>query len=412
MAETERKIHAFESTVLVDKTIKEEGHDPNSLGKSSAKFIWCICRVCGNPHRIRKGFFTKSGSACHKECRIKEQSVLGSPFENPEVREKSKITNKQRYGFDVAAKNSNIRAKISESKTQDKIPSCKIDIQNSICSDTYLKNNVKFQINCLNVVPKNCLDIYFPDHNFAISINESKSISEFTLDQYEAKNIHLIKTMRCNDMGIRLLHIFEHTWEKKEDQYKSFIKNILNNNSRKIYARKCIINNNFNDWFIENNHLQGFGGLTVKFFNLEHEGEVVMSLTLGRHPRNTKNEKTIVLNRLCSKSSVTVAGGSSKLFKAACSWAKSEGYKNIISWSDNSWTNGDIYTTLGFRLDQELPVDYFYWDMKNNRYVSKQSQKKSNNGCPKDITERDWCYNRGLYRIWDCGKKRWIYDLI
>lgn len=402
MAETERKIKAFESIVLVDKTLKEEGHDPASLGRSSAKFIWCTCRYCGNPHRIRKGFFTKAGSACHKECRIKEQSILGSPFENPEVREKSKITNKERYGFEIASKNDSIRNKISESKTQNNTSLFKKSIQEAICSDPYI-NNVKWETNYL--------DIYFPDHKFAISINESKNSSELVLSQYEAKKLQITKTKKCEQLGIRVLHIFEHSWEDRKDQYKSFIRNILNNNSRKIYARKCIINNNFNDWFIQDNHLQGFGGLTVKFFNLEHEGEAVMSLTLGRHPRHTKNEKTIVLNRLCSKSSVTVAGGASRLFRAAYDWAKSEGYTKIISWSDNSWTNGDIYPTLGFELDTEYGPDYFYWDMKNNCYRSKQSKKKSNTGCPDGMTEREWCLNNGLYRIWDCGKKRWIADI-
>ena len=61
--------------------------------------------------------------------------------------------------------------------------------------------------------------------------------------------------------------------------------------------------------------------------------------------------------------------------------------------------------------DKEHPVDHFYWDLKSNCYRSKQSQKKSSTGCPQGMIEREWCKQRDLYRIWDCGKKRWVFDL-
>jgi len=42
---------------------------------------------------------------------------------------------------------------------------------------------------------------------------------------------------------------------------------------------------------------------------------------------------------------------------------------------------------------------------------SKQSFKKKNKNIPGHITEREWCVKNGYARIWDCGKKRWIYEL-
>ncbi len=27
------------------------------------------------------------------------------------------------------------------------------------------------------------------------------------------------------------------------------------------------------------------------------------------------------------------------------------------------------------------------------------------------MTEGDWAYKNGFYKIWDCGKKRWILSL-
>jgi hypothetical protein len=106
-----------------------------------------------------------------------------------------------------------------------------------------------------------------------------------------------------------------------------------------------------------------------------------------------------------------VVGGAQKLFKACKSWAINSGTNKIISWSDNRWSQGTVYEKLGFQLDKELNVDYSYVDLKNPiKRLSKQSQKKSNTQCPANITEREWSIQRGLSRIWDCGKTRWSIE--
>jgi hypothetical protein len=66
-----------------------------------------------------------------------------------------------------------------------------------------------------------------------------------------------------------------------------------------------------------------------------------------------------------------------------------------------------MYENAGFDLEEELKPDYFYCDNHDNAF-SKQSKKKSLTGCPKNVKEWEWCYQNGLYRVWDCGKKRWV----
>jgi hypothetical protein len=108
---------------------------------------------------------------------------------------------------------------------------------------------------------------------------------------------------------------------------------------------------------------------------------------------------------MCFKPNIQVVGGASKLL------ASLRGDQPIISWSDNRWSQGNVYKEMGFTLGQELPQDYSYVDLKKPyRRISKQSQKKSNTNCPTSLTERQWCAERGLARIWDCGKKRWILN--
>ena len=133
------------------------------------------------------------------------------------------------------------------------------------------------------------------------------------------------------------------------------------------------------------------------------EDELVGVMTFGFHPRKSS---MLVLDRLCFKDDVSIAGGASRLFKFLL---KNTNTSEIVSWSENRWSQGDVYKQLGFSLDADLSPDYTYYDHKKRLVLSKQSQKKSLTKCPKGKTEHEWASERGLCRIWDCGKKRWKY---
>jgi hypothetical protein len=256
------------------------------------------------------------------------------------------------------------------------------------------------------------LDIYIPEKNFAIEFNGSYWHSEARLSHKKAKYIHLNKTKLCKEKGIRLFHLFEHDWMNKKEQTLNFLKSCLGISSIKIHARKCKINNDEIKSFIDSNHMQG--GLranVIKYFNLIHEGEIVGCTTASRHHRQNITGKPIVLSRMCFKDGILVNGGANKMFSQFKEWAKSEGYDRIISWSDNKWTEGNVYSKMGFTLEKESRPDYFYYDHGNEKYVSKQSQQKKLVNCPEGMTESEWAKERGLYKIWDVGKKLWVYKL-
>lgn len=560
----ERKIHNFKSNILYDLTLEKEGFDPRLVGYQK-KHIYATCRFCGEPHRIKGCNLKKSGSACHKDCRLKEQSISGSPFSNKDIKEKAqknrtknvsqeeinkrisigrkkaqskiektnlkkygvknqfqseeikekirhnhiknygvahpmksqevrdrfKNTMQDKYGVDNPLQNEEIKEKVKETnlkKYGSKNPMQNNEIKKkalhsfneTVLSDKkryklintlrdnsfweemskkelsleelcnkfnihyssatsrllyqefndkyystyhfpkqqeqmYIANEIKkmglhVDINNRSIISPLELDIYVPSCKLAIEYNGSYWHSEAILKNSSARNKHFDKTESCSKENIFLIHIFEHNWINNKDKYLNYIKSKVGLNQHYVGARKCSLNNSMQKEFIEKNHIQGYGNRTIKYFNLEHEGMTLASMTFSKHHRKTK-ENIIVLNRLCFKDNTTVQGGASKLFKAAKNWAIEEGYNKIISWSDNSWTSGDIYNTLGFKLEENFGPDYFYYDTNSRCYKSKQSQKKSATGCPKDKTERDWCIQRGLYRIWDCGKKRWSYEL-
>jgi hypothetical protein len=255
------------------------------------------------------------------------------------------------------------------------------------------------------------LDIYIPDKKIAIEFNGSYWHSEACLSSIEARNKHINKLKLCRNKKIRLFNIFENTWDDRKIQYFNLIKTSLGLNSINIGARECDINEDICKDFYDKYHIQGYGRRTIKFFNLIYDNEIIASISASKHHRQNSSKENIVLNRLCFKDNYNVSGGAGRLFKHLVKWAKNEGYLKIISFSDNCWTDGNIYNILGFNCIKEYGPDYFYWNIKNRNYLSKQSQKKKNTGCPIGKTERQWSIENGLYRIYDCGKKLWEYDI-
>ena len=81
--------------------------------------------------------------------------------------------------------------------------------------------------------------------------------------------------------------------------------------------------------------------------------------------------------------------------------------QDIISWCDLRWSEGNGYLKAGWEEDGILKPDYIYTNFK--KVFSKQSRKKSNVNTPEGMTEHEHALHDGLYRIYDCGKIRFIY---
>jgi hypothetical protein len=64
---------------------------------------------------------------------------------------------------------------------------------------------------------------------------------------------------------------------------------------------------------------------------------------------------------------------------------------------------------MGFVLERNLKPDYYY--TRRGLRFSKQSQRKRVSGCPEGMTELEWASYRGLARVYDAGKRRWILNL-
>lgn len=253
-------------------------------------------------------------------------------------------------------------------------------------------------------------DLVIEKHKIAIEYNGLYWHSESMLSYRtpHPSRYHFNKMKVAEKMGYRLITIFEDEWLNKKKQVKGFILAVLKKGS-KIGARNCSISKislNDADKFLDDNHIQGSNGGRVVAFGLYNKNLLVGVMTLGRHPRNSKD---IVLDRLCFLDGVAVVGGASKLFIEIKKWAVTQNYKKIISWSDNRWTVGNVYAHLDFKCESELSPDYSY--IKRNKRYSKQSLKKNIEEKKLSLSEKGLRLSQGYVRIWDCGKKRWTHDL-
>jgi len=227
-------------------------------------------------------------------------------------------------------------------------------------------------------------------------------------EKIKGKNLHFKKYKICTENGIRLITIFEDEWKNKNIQTKGFISSVLRANNHKLYARKLKIekvDKRHYDTidFIKQNHIQGSPQITntiCHYILTDDTNNIYASMSFSKHHRNG-NE--IVLSRYCVKIDHDIVGGAQKLFTNALNDFKCD----IKSWSDNRWSLGKIYEKLGFTLTKKLPKDYSY--VGNKQRIPKQKMTKKKMKAAPDQSEYERACELGFDRIWDCGKKTWVY---
>jgi hypothetical protein len=262
------------------------------------------------------------------------------------------------------------------------------------------------------VAPKE-IDIYVPELKIGIEYCGLYWHS----DAYKQNNYHYEKMKSAESAGVRLITIFENEWLERKGQVLNFLTSVFKIKGSTVYARKCKVRQLTSKEaveFMDANHIQKASKRSIFHVGLEFEGELIAALTGGTHHRQGYSD-IFVLDRLCFKTGYNVPGGSSRLFKSLIDYARDKGYKKIISWSDNRWSQGQVYKMLNFELESEIKHDYSY--VKNQKIISKQSMKKDEikkkhpDIYSPEKTERQMTQELGLNRIWDCGKKRWVYYL-
>ena len=252
------------------------------------------------------------------------------------------------------------------------------------------------------ILPKrNELDMYFPTSGIAIEFDGIYWHNELN----KPKKYHLNKTIECEKKGIHLIHIFEDEWLDKQEIVKSLLLNQFGLTKNKIYARNCTIKEVKSDIakkFLDSNHLQGNCYSKIKL-GLYYNNELVSLMTFGKSRHFIGNGKAKwELQRFCNKLNTSVVGGASKLFKYFIEQYSPE---EIVSYADRRWSNGKIYDTLGFTKYAESKPNYYYVVGRKRvyRFNLRKQVLVEKYGCPKDMTEKEFCLKQKWYRIYDCG---------
>ena len=256
------------------------------------------------------------------------------------------------------------------------------------------------------------LDIFLPDYNLAIEYNGVYWHHDKI--PYITKTYHYDKFIECEKKGIELFSIFSDSWDSKKEIWKEKIKAKLQLSERKIYARKTsckILTISETRDFLNKNHIQGYC-VSQYAYGLEYNNEIIAIMTFSQNRvgiGSIGDSDTYELVRYAT--SCSVIGGASKLLNH---FILDRTPKQIISYSDNQYSVGNLYKVLGFQLKSEGRVGYRYYNPSEKKMYHRYNftkYKLIENGFDPNKTEKEIMDDRGFLRIWDCGSRTWILNL-
>lgn len=368
---------------------------------------------------------------------VKRPSML------PEVQSKMKETCIERYGTPWASQSEHVKQQISSSVKNAMLE--KYGVENYLQTDegkqkvknTFMK---KYGVTCsfelpqfLNGSKNSAINKAFAKRldDYRIEYKQELHIQpyfyDFCLPKYKTlieinptythntvgnhwgsgidKNYHLEKTLRGNEDGYRVIHIFD--WDNKDKILNSLMC------EHTIYARNCnveIETKTNTDVFLNNYHLQGTVRGQKVTLGLYFRHELVEIMTFGR-PRYNKNYEWELL-RLCTLRNYKVIGGASKLFSF---FRNNYSPNSVISYCDISKFDGSVYEKIGMKLDHTtMPAKVWSKDSKkvtDNLLRSRGYDQLFHTDYGKGTSNEELMLDHGWLPVYDCGQKVFIWEL-
>ena len=383
------------------------------------------CAQCGN---LRKGPTPQShiSTAATKRARTKSQYV-----------ERAREVHGELYGYDVtgySGMNGTVRIECARHGWQT-IPAghhiyngrgCPRCGQKSAPEDALAAYLARFttvmQRDRTLIAPKE-IDIYLPEHKLAVEYCGMYWHSHSDRDDEKKNKLkHAEKHRLCAEKGVRLITLYETEWLERPETVKRMLRNAVGATRGKLMARKCTMGKPSVQEaraFYEKYHPQGGPG-TGEHYGLYYKGKLVacMRFTFGGNDRGSSAKtRQWTLSRYATR--LPVAGAASKLFKA---FVAEHNPPTVKSFSDNRWFNGGMYEQIGFDLEADVVPDYQVWSMKGGLRPKPHYQRRLlparlvEHGLEENFdpatdprTEAEMTYLMGARRIYDCGKKRWVW---
>lgn len=259
------------------------------------------------------------------------------------------------------------------------------------------------------------LDIYLPEHKFAIEYNGLYWHSE---ESGKPRSYHHDKWLACKDQGIQLIQVWEDEWARNPAQVKQMIAHKLNvpyGEEVRVMARKTepITLMKFEaEMFLAKHHIQGFAsgshyiGLVSKGTTGTYKQEDILAVMVLKKEPGSQGQ---VLNIIRYATSATIPGGFTKLLTHA---ERTYTPDQFLTFSDNCVSDGGLYERNGFVADKTLPPDYMYARRGQREHKFGYRLKRFRNDpellWEEGLTEAQLAILNGLERVWDAGKTRWM----
>ena len=360
----------------------------------------CGCPECG------KIVLSKKFSKTTNQFIIEATKVHGNEFDYSKVDYKNSSTKVEigcpKHGFFWQNPMSHLKGiKCPMCYAEKSISDKEISLRNFI---TELCDNKNVRFNVRNIIQPLELDIVNDDKKIAI---EYDGLYWHSDEKIKDTTYHLNKTKKCENVGYKLIHIFEDEWDYKCDIVKSRLENIFGKTPNKVFARKCVIkeiDSKISKEFLDKNHIHGSISSSISF-GLFYNDDLVSVMTFDKLRKNlsSKDENgAYELTSFCNKLHYNVVGGASKMLKH---FIKTYNPTKIISYVDKRWSDGEMYFSLGFKYTHDSKPSYFYTlhgKTRENRFKYRKDILV-NEGFDKDKSEEQIMKERGYHKIYDCG---------
>ncbi len=247
------------------------------------------------------------------------------------------------------------------------------------------------------------IDIYLPEIGIGIEYCGLYWHSE--LSGKKSWNYHHRKWKAAADRGIRLFTIFSDEWLEKRSIVENIMRAKLEQQPSSAYARNCQLSSISRDQaeeFYEHHHLLGSPVRLPINYGLIYKGDMIAVMSF------IKDEDGYELSRFASDG--RIPGAASRLLHG---FIRGYNPKKIVSFSDNRYSDGHLYQTLGFKTTSIVPPMQSYVKDYQKRYhklsLSKKKLLKMHPHINTDLTEWEILKSLNYDRIWDCGKIKWTW---
>jgi len=204
--------------------------------------------------------------------------------------------------------------------------------------------------------------------------------------------------------GFDYIMIYEDEWVFNAPKVKSLLLNRLGlTQFQRIRPNKCEIRkieNSVADEFYDKNHYIGACRSNMNYGAVFND-ELVSCMSFKTPTRQSSYDFELV--RMASDSKYRVVGIWSKLLNK---FVLEHNIGSIVSFSDNRLFHGNVYEKIGFKFDGEVRPSY-YWTKGQKRYHQSALRKPDGS----ELTENELRTMEGYKKIWDLGKKRWVYKI-